>query len=564
MKVLLLLWRRAPGQVLLVALLGVISGLVNSTLFVLMNDAISSGFDVRLAIVFSALAVVVVGANAVPEMLMSRLVSWAIMEMRIELARAVVRAPLRSFEKLGKGTVIAAFNTDLQTLLAFASSLPGLVNTATLLAGCFGYLLWLSPPAFLVVVPVMAAGSLIQAFGSRFVRPYLQASRNAQDELGREQQQIVDGFKELKLHAGRRERYIRNVFGLAADRVRAASVRADVASSILSNIGHAHTWATMAVAILVLPRIANGETTRAALFVILYASGILQYVASFSNRFVRADVAMNKLNELELSILTEEPPTDAPPPMQPTAEAKFEIALRDVKFAYDSGSDVQRPFTVGPLSIALRSSELVFVVGGNGSGKTTLAKLLTGLYAPSSGKVSCNGTPVTDANRDSYRELFSAVFSDSHVFELLLAHESVSDEHARGLLEALQLTNKVDVRDGRFSTVQVSTGQRKRLALVIALLEDRPFYLFDEWTADQDPEFREVFYREIVPGLIGRGKGVIAITHDDRYFHLSDRVVELHDGIIASDGIHRRPPIAHGAVRPPVTKTAESADAPKA
>ncbi|SDM20561.1 putative ATP-binding cassette transporter [Franzmannia pantelleriensis] len=65
---------------------------------------------------------------------------------------------------------------------------------------------------------------------------------------------------------------------------------------------------------------------------------------------------------------------------------------------------------------------------------------------------------------------------------------------------------------------------------MVAYLEDRPFLVFDEWAADQDPLFKEVFYREVLPELKRMGKAVLVISHDDRYFPLADRLVRLESG----------------------------------
>src|SRR5690606_27967207 len=97
-------------------------------------------------------------------------------------------------------------------------------------------------------------------------------------------------------------------------------------------------------------------------------------------------------------------------------------------------------------------------------------------------------------------------------------------------LAQLQLDHKVRVENGTFSTLRLSQGQRKRLALLVAYLEDRPFYVFDEWAADQDPVFKKIFYTEILPSLKAKGKTVIAITHDDGYFHVADRCFKFEDG----------------------------------
>ncbi len=173
------------------------------------------------------------------------------------------------------------------------------------------------------------------------------------------------------------------------------------------------------------------------------------------------------------------------------------------------------------------------MTGGNGSGKTTLALLILGLYSPDAGEMRSGDELITNVNRDAYRQNFSAVFADCYVFDSLLGY-SHNDLQVRTeeLLIRLQLDRKLHVENGRFSTVDLSRGQRKRMALLAAYLADRPIYLFDEWAADQDPLFREVFYKEMLPELKARGKTVIVITHDDRYFHLADRVLHMSMGRI--------------------------------
>jgi putative ATP-binding cassette transporter len=191
---------------------------------------------------------------------------------------------------------------------------------------------------------------------------------------------------------------------------------------------------------------------------------------------------------------------------------------------------------LGPIDLKLFTNEVVFLVGPNGCGKTTLAKLLVGLYFPEEGEIRLNGKPVTDESRREYRENFSVVFSDFFVFEQLLGLESPRlDEQARDYLARLQLNHKVQVVEGGLSTTELSQGQRKRLALLTAYLEDRPIYLFDEWAADQDPLFKEIFYHQLLPELKARGKTVIVITHDDRYYSVADRLVKLVYGRIELD-----------------------------
>ena len=191
---------------------------------------------------------------------------------------------------------------------------------------------------------------------------------------------------------------------------------------------------------------------------------------------------------------------------------------------------------LGPINMQIEAGEILFLTGGNGSGKTTLAKLILGLYAPETGQVKLNGEDITDENRESYRQYFSVVFTDFYLFDSLIGLDQTDlDERAQKYLSMLQLDKVVEVKDGKLSTIRLSQGQRKRLALLTAYLEDRPIYLFDEWAADQDPLFKEVFYYQLLPELKSRGKTVIAISHDDHYYHVADRVVKLDYGQIEYD-----------------------------
>ena len=199
-------------------------------------------------------------------------------------------------------------------------------------------------------------------------------------------------------------------------------------------------------------------------------------------------------------------------------------------FAYPQVEGNGPGFQIGPMDFNIKAGEIIFVVGGNGSGKSTFLNLVCGLYHPQQGQLLLNDRPVRAADTQVYRDLFSPIFSDFHLFSRLFGYGALDPERVADLLERTDLGDKTRIEDGLVTNQQLSTGQRKRLALVLALLEDKPIHLFDEWAADQDPGFRKLFYESLLPELKAQGKTVIAATHDDHYFHCADRVLKMEYG----------------------------------
>ena len=213
-------------------------------------------------------------------------------------------------------------------------------------------------------------------------------------------------------------------------------------------------------------------------------------------------------------------------------------------------SDKESRFSLGPVDLSFKPGEIVFIVGGNGSGKSTLAKLITGLYIPEAGEIVLDDKKITDDNREWYRQHFSVIFSDYYLFEKLLGMgKPALDEQAQEYLRQLKINHKVTIENGKLSTTDLSQGQRKRLALLTAYLENRPIYLFDEWASDQDPMFRDIFYKEILVNLKKRNKTVLVISHDDHYFHLADRIIKLDYGKIEYDKVNSEVAVGNGVVK---------------
>jgi putative pyoverdin transport system ATP-binding/permease protein len=474
------------------------------------------------------------------------------------LCDRVLAAPLDRLEALGSARLLATLNDDVAVLSGAVLMVPAITANLAVLLGCSFYLAWLSWPVFLLCGAMVALGVLGYRLLLRRAQLALVAARNGRDRLFGNFRTLIEGVKELKLHAPRRADFVRTEIDATTELLRSQNVAAihrhlvaDVWSQLLF-------FALIAMLLFGAPALApmSQGTLTGYVFAALYMMAPMWALVDSVPSFMRGRVSLAKIRELDGSLLTTPPagppatnPTpaaDTPAADTPAADtpaattpAPILIELEAACYAYPAPSRDEAGFVLGPLDLRLAGGEVVFVTGGNGCGKSTLVRMLTGLYAPTSGAVRCNGKLVDDAGREGYRQWFSAVFADFHLFERLFGLDARGrGDEIRRYLGVLGMDHKVSVRDDRLSTTALSSGQRRRLALLTAYLEDRAVYVFDEWAADQDPAYKQVFYVRLLPELKARGKCVVVVTHDDRYFALGDRVIKLDSGQIVHEDRH--------------------------
>jgi putative ATP-binding cassette transporter len=265
----------------------------------------------------------------------------------------------------------------------------------------------------------------------------------------------------------------------------------------------------------------------------MFMIGPIATIAQAIPALSETEATMKRLYALEDHLKTAAAAYD-PEDTLPLDEPIREIALRGISFTYRE-ADGSPGFTVGPLDVTFRAGECVFVTGGNGSGKSTLLRLLIGLLRPDRGTIEINGRSLLPGQRQAYRDRIATVLSDYHLFRRLYGIGPVDPSRAAALLRKFEIEDKVSVRDGAFTTIDLSSGQRKRLALLAAELEDKPVLILDEWAADQDPGFRKKFYEEILPGLRRPDRTIICVTHDERYFATAERIINMDEGHLRTE-----------------------------
>jgi putative ATP-binding cassette transporter len=542
MNLLSLLLRVSRRRLFLAVALGLASGACNVGLIALISSALSnpSALGWRLIAGLGALGLTMMSAKICAQVVLTRLSQQAVFDLRMHLSRKILATPLRHLEQIGSHRLLAALTTDVVAITNGLLGIPDICISAAVILGCLLYLGWIS---WMVLLPLLVFAFFgVVTYQVPLVKAlhYLRLARDEQDGLFKHFRALTQGLKELKLHHSRRENFVEEAFHSTASKYRRYNVIGGIIYAAAASWGQVLFFLLIGLLFIGLPHTGalRAQTLAAYVLTILFLRSPLESITSVLPTLGQAGIASQRVETIGLS-LSGLHQLESDQLSRHSVPCYDTIELRGVTYAYHRERE-DGTFLLGPINLTLRPGELTFLIGGNGSGKTTLAKLVTGLYVPESGEVRVGGRRITDQTREWYRQHFSVVFSDFYLFDSLrglgVGEIRDLDAKARGYLAELQVDHKVRIVDGMLSTTELSQGQRKRLALLAAYLEDRPVYVFDEWACDQDPVFKDIFYRKILQELKARGKSVLVITHDDKYLDAADRIVKLEDGKVEYGG----------------------------
>ncbi|BAZ07404.1 cyclic peptide export ABC transporter [Calothrix sp. NIES-3974] len=537
MNLIWLLLRASWLQVVVAILMGLISGGTTARLIAFINSAIAGNDNSDLGWLFPLLTVIILVSSLCSQVLLINLSQNAVFELRLQLSRGILNAPLRHLENLGPSRLLATLTDDVATLSNTVYAIPFICVDIAVISGCLFYMLWLSGVVFAFTIGVILIGVGSIQFLINHAQLFLARARDEQDNLFTHFRAITDGIKELKLNSLRRQEFFRDELTHTAAKSRDNNKSALLTFAISTGWGNLLFFVLVGVLLFVLPQLVDIPISILSAFILTltYIMLPMQSILDKLQALGKASVALQKIETIGLKLADQKEVSSFI--SQPMIQNWNRLELEQVTHKYNGqGKDKDNMFTLGPVSLTFVPGEIVFIVGGNGSGKSTLAKLITGLYIPETGRIKLNKKVINDDNREWYRQHFAVVFSDFYLFDKLYGIENpFANIQAREYLRQLQLEKKVQIENSRLSTTDLSQGQRKRLALLTAYLENRPIYLFDEWASDQDPIFREIFYKQIIFNLKQRGKTVLVISHDDHYFPVADRIIKLDYGIVEYD-----------------------------
>ena len=451
--------------------------------------------------------------------------------LRVRLMDQVRHSELRPLDTIGRSEIVAAITKETATLAQAADTFGFASQSVVLVFFVSIYIAYLSLLAFVLSVAIVCLAALIFLGKNRELTLRQREALEWENRLFDRLSDLLDGFKEVRLNRARSDDLFNDIVAVSQT---AADIKIRTKTETFRRLVFSQTmmYILLGAIVFIVPSFSATvgdsitKTTTALLFVIGSCWGLVQAVPILS----AANAAADNIEQLEAKLRA----TAATALVGPAEPARrFErIEIRNIVFRYlDKSSSTM--FQIGPLDFTLRRGELVFITGGNGSGKSTFMKVLAGLYEPDSGEITLDGMRIDESTRDVYRGLFSAIFSDYHLFLKLYGIRDPDSAEIGRLLTQFRLRHKTHYEDGEFRTIDLSGGQRKRLGLIVSLLEKRPILLLDEWTADQDPEFRRRFYDELLPEMTAAGLTVVVITHDDRYLNelkLPSRRLHMDEG----------------------------------
>jgi putative ATP-binding cassette transporter len=523
---------REEGRTLIV--MASLAGAVNATAIALINKAAaSSGWSARLPLF--VMVVLCVGLYAASSRRTyhrtTAIIEHALEKMKLRVIDKIDRADLQSLEKLGTSEIYDRVTENVAVISDSAGVISNVLQSACILVCAAIYLLTLSSPAFAILAILNVAAVKMYYAQVNEISSRLGEAARKRITFFDQLTDMLRGYKELRL-SRRRSRDVREDIAVTTKDVRVATIEANTLFADSLVFAQCLLFAMLVAMVFVLPQYVSVDSTKVATLIsaVLFFWGPLSGVVGGMPMYTRSSLALANIKTLEEKL--DRAARGAVPPTKvedPWAGRFSGLEMQEVSFAY-AADEGNHAFRIGPMNLTITSGEVVFIVGGNGSGKSTFMKVLTGLYPPTSGGIRMNGVKVRPENVAAYREMFSVIFSDFHLFSRMYGLLDVDEAAVLGLLRQMRIDDKTSYAKTRFTRRDLSTGQRKRLAMIVALLEDRPICVFDEWAADQDPEFRKYFYDELIPSLKRRGKTVIAVTHDDRYFHCADRVLTLEYG----------------------------------
>lgn len=521
--------------------MGIMSGIANSLVLGVINQGaqkVSNNEGVtQLFFIFLISVILFIYTRKYSLSQATIMVEQAIRRVRVRITDKIRRTELSFVEKNDRAQIYTHLTQDTNLISQSGLVVVSGIQSVVVIIFCSLYVAMLSPAGFLIIATGFIGAGLLYLSHSKAISQEIHLSILKESEFFAILNHVLDGFKEIRINRRKSDDVFHYVEKIS---VETEQIKISTGLKFVTDIMFSRVFSNslLGIVVFIMPLFSPTHATIVIKITatVLFLISPIEVIIGAIPMFARATASIENINKLEASldeVLRQNPHSQSDIEdieKNITMFSRFQrIQFEQINFQYTDRTGAAT-FKVGPIDLTVNREEILFIVGGNGSGKSTFLKLLTGLYYPLSGSIAIDGEELDYTNYQAHRELFSIIFTDFHLFDRLYGLQHVDEKRVKSLLQMMELDKKTKYINGQFSQLDLSTGQKKRLAFIAAVMEDKPIYIFDELAADQDPQFRKHFYEEILPDLRRQGKTIIAVTHDDNYFHCADRVLKMELG----------------------------------
>lgn len=520
-------------------MLGLSNSLIYSVILILINNLLADNPSAFLSnyglALYSTLLVVFFLVSRMFLIQTVRSANEIIYHTELKIINKLRNVGYRVFEKIGSNKVYAVVN-DTKVLSEVPEAIVGLTNSIIIVICGLTFMVFKFWVAGLSLIIFMVAILIFYMYRNQLIFKDLNRVRDNQDTYYGYLRDFLSGFKQVKVSPAVNSKIYHNYIKKNRDENLVLSLRSYKKYMTNQLIGNTSWYVIIGVILFGFSTLFEFEKSELTfyVFILIFIMGPVATLVNSIPQFTQFTIAIQRIKQFEneFDVVQEEP-------MQKSSDVieNFEsLHLKDVAFSYQDESE--NNFKLGPVNLEIKKGELVFITGGNGSGKSTLFQLMTTLYTAEEGKVLLNGEVISADKKHLLKGLISPIFTDHYIFKNNYQDFSIvtQQEKIEKLIDEMKLKGiiNLDFEKGYLNT-DLSKGQQKRLALILCLMEEKPVILLDEWAAEQDPEFRKYFYEVLLEEFKKRGKTIIAITHDDHYFRVADRIIKLNAGKIQEE-----------------------------
>ncbi|WP_343658991.1 cyclic peptide export ABC transporter [Chryseobacterium sp.] len=522
-------------HIALISVYALISSLLSFGIIYIINNTLSNKLSVNgyIYIAFFSFVIYAYLLNIFFQKQLNKITFDLLTRMEKQLFQKILETPLVKIEKWGTQRFYTAVE-DIRTFYALPGVITSAFSSLLMVILCIGYLISLSWISAIIIILCIVIIAGMYYLVMNLLSRSIEKIRKYNESYFGYVQDVVNGFKELMISDRRKER-LREDY-VYKNRNEAYKLDFKISFSFLSIglISQYGMYLIIGTILFVLPELGwlKKEFVIPYVLVLLFIGGPINALINLQDIVTRLFVANKRMNSFYEDFKNDNPDQKQ---NRETAADFSKLNFKNIHFNYKN-DNADANFELGPVNLEINKGEVIFIVGGNGSGKSTFINILSGLYVPDEGDIFFDGKKI-DSEKD-IQNLIAAVFTSNHLFSQNYDDYELKDNGKyKALLETFKLENVVKDDSEESARRQFSKGQSKRMALIFALLEDKPILVLDEWAADQDPYFRKYFYEELIPKLKSEGKTIVAVTHDDRYFQYCDKLLKFDYGKIVRQDV---------------------------